>query len=429
MYFLKKSLLTVLLLTCLQAQLPAEETRGGSYIVKKFKYEGSLLYTHWTSNAWWTKIEPYPIYLGALPLKSEGHLQPIIDLGVTRVLSVVEDFEFEDGWLNKPVKIADWTARNIQVHHIPAVDFAPLTNAEIQEGVQYLADMIREGHTVYVHCKAGRGRSATIVIAYLMQYQGISLNEAIAFVKDQRPQINLNPEQRGAIVKYFGGEKIEDVANEEGYLKKAQQITEESFAKALADLLHYVIEGVDYNSSTHLPETVSNWIPGVKIQSTLERRNRYLRECQGDQELAIKTSMERNHGMKRSLKTMAAGFIPFVGAPTSYSITLWHQLREIALIAALHGHDLNDPQVRTEILGALVDGNTSKIPAQTVDIMAKFVIKKVLMQAGVANIPGMSIPSHLLFNYFTNNSAKVSTHAMKRFGGEFSLPISAESYK
>ena len=170
----------------------------------KLKYESSLVYTQFTSTGWWTKIEPYNLYLGALPLKNKGHLDQILELGVTRVLSLVEDFELEDGWLNRPVKSQDWIDRSLEVKHIPAEDFLPVKAHEIAEGIEYLAQMLDEGHTVYVHCKAGRGRSATIVIAYLMQYQGISLEEAIAFVKEQRPQINLNPSQRQAILDYFG---------------------------------------------------------------------------------------------------------------------------------------------------------------------------------------------------------------------------------
>ena len=115
-------------------------------------------------------------------------MEKIKQLGVTKVLSLVEDFELEDGWVNKPVKTSDWRLAGLEVKHIKAEDYLPLKPEEITEGVAYLAQALEEGHTVYVHCKAGRGRSATIVIAYLMQYQGITLDEAIAFVKELRPQ-------------------------------------------------------------------------------------------------------------------------------------------------------------------------------------------------------------------------------------------------
>lgn len=50
--------------------------------------------------------------------------------------------------------------------------------------------------TTYVHCKAGRGRSTVIVVAFLMQYRGLSLDEAIALVRSKRPHVSLHPKQR-----------------------------------------------------------------------------------------------------------------------------------------------------------------------------------------------------------------------------------------
>jgi protein-tyrosine phosphatase len=43
----------------------------------------------------------------------------------------------------------------------------------------------RKGHVVYVHCLAGVGRSASVCCLYIAEQQGISLEEAIAFVKEQ----------------------------------------------------------------------------------------------------------------------------------------------------------------------------------------------------------------------------------------------------
>lgn len=45
---------------------------------------------------------------------------------------------------------------------------------------------------VYLHCKAGRSRSATIAIAYLMKHNNWSMEEAKEYVKSKRPEINPN---------------------------------------------------------------------------------------------------------------------------------------------------------------------------------------------------------------------------------------------
>jgi len=43
-----------------------------------------------------------------------------------------------------------------------------------------------------VHCMAGRSRSATVVLAYLMTRHGMSLADAYQFLKSKRPGISPN---------------------------------------------------------------------------------------------------------------------------------------------------------------------------------------------------------------------------------------------
>lgn len=43
------------------------------------------------------------------------------------------------------------------------------TLANLQKGVQFVLKYQSLGQSVYVHCKAGRSRSATMVAAYLIQ--------------------------------------------------------------------------------------------------------------------------------------------------------------------------------------------------------------------------------------------------------------------
>lgn len=392
---------------------------------QKLKYEASLTYTKYgTKGNWWDKIEPFKIYLGALPLKNAGHLDAIINLGIRHILSMVEDFEMEDGWFNTPVKLKDWNESGIEMKHIQAVDFLPLKRSEIDEGVEYLNNVLKEGHSIYVHCKAGRGRSATIVIVYLMKYHQLSFEEAFSFVKKQRPQINLNTQQRQAILDYFSEEPNQQQSNEKNLntqiseksyslFQNMNEMSSGMFAKFLNDMLYYVIHGA--NSTQIVPLSLSTWIPSIEIQSTIQRRDRYLREYQGDQVAATEAAIKRNHNLIRRFKLLAANAIPFIGTPTKYSISLWHQLREIALIAAIHGHDIQDKEIQIKILSCLVGGDLLKIPAQGVDFVAREILKKMAASAGIDMIGVIKIPTHLIFNFFTENSAHVATYAKEMF--------------
>ena len=50
-----------------------------------------------------------------------------------------------------------------------------------------------------MHCKAGRGRSTTLVICYLIRQMRMSPKEAYAFVRTKRPQVCLAEGQWAAV--------------------------------------------------------------------------------------------------------------------------------------------------------------------------------------------------------------------------------------
>ncbi|KAJ1148945.1 hypothetical protein NDU88_001769 [Pleurodeles waltl] len=80
----------------------------------------------------------------------------------------------------------------------PGVDYlrvpvADLPHAQLSDYFDRVADRIRmverrNGRTL-VHCMAGVSRSATLCMAYLMKYEGVTLKEAHHWVRSRRPAI------------------------------------------------------------------------------------------------------------------------------------------------------------------------------------------------------------------------------------------------
>jgi protein-tyrosine phosphatase len=58
---------------------------------------------------------------------------------------------------------------------------------------KFVGEAIESGETVFVHCRQGKSRSATLVIAYLMVSRGWSANDALDMCRKQRVIIRPNP--------------------------------------------------------------------------------------------------------------------------------------------------------------------------------------------------------------------------------------------
>lgn len=85
---------------------------------------------------------------------------------------------------------------------LPTKDHTPPKLEQVALGVQALAQFMKDGIPCYVHCKNGHGRGPTLVAAYLIRTQGLTADEAIAFIKARRPTIHLEPSQREMLVAF-----------------------------------------------------------------------------------------------------------------------------------------------------------------------------------------------------------------------------------
>ncbi|KAE9461298.1 hypothetical protein C3L33_06795, partial [Rhododendron williamsianum] len=113
---------------------------------------------------WWDGIDQY-LLLGAVPFpKDVPHLK---QLGVGGVITLNEPYK-----TLVPTSVYD--AHAIDQLVIPARDylFAP-SFVDIHQAGNFIHKNASCGRTNYVHSKAGRGRSTTILLCYLVEYKQI----------------------------------------------------------------------------------------------------------------------------------------------------------------------------------------------------------------------------------------------------------------
>lgn len=60
--------------------------------------------------------------------------------------------------------------------------------ADLDEGADFIESVKKSGGKVMSHCWYGKNRSVTLLVAYLMKYEGMSAWEANNLIKQTRPE-------------------------------------------------------------------------------------------------------------------------------------------------------------------------------------------------------------------------------------------------
>lgn len=141
---------------------------------------------------WWDFVDPHVI-LGAMPLKRD--VQTMRLQGVRAVINMCKEYPGPTGL---------YAQNQIEQLWLPTIDFNPPSLEDVARGVEFLQQHVSRNETVYVHCKAGRARSATIVICWLVRYRNMTLEAAQAHLLAARPHVNPKLHERAVVREYLG---------------------------------------------------------------------------------------------------------------------------------------------------------------------------------------------------------------------------------
>jgi protein-tyrosine phosphatase len=72
---------------------------------------------------------------------------------------------------------------------IETPDFFPPSFECLDKAAAFLNGQLIQGNKCYCHCKSGKGRSASAVMAYFMRYRGDDVATAFAKMKIARPVV------------------------------------------------------------------------------------------------------------------------------------------------------------------------------------------------------------------------------------------------
>ena len=116
---------------------------------------------------------------GAMPFRAD-HVDALHAEGVTAVVNLCQEREYWDG--ERELVLGAYSARGITEHHLPVIDGSTVPPEILDQAVE-----IARANTVYVHCRGGRERSATVAIAVISVLEELPISEAVDEAQRRRP--------------------------------------------------------------------------------------------------------------------------------------------------------------------------------------------------------------------------------------------------
>eukprot|EP01120_Amphizonella_sp_Union-15-10_P013653 TRINITY_DN6385_c0_g1_i1.p1 TRINITY_DN6385_c0_g1~~TRINITY_DN6385_c0_g1_i1.p1 ORF type:complete len:162 (-),score=26.66 TRINITY_DN6385_c0_g1_i1:150-635(-) len=134
---------------------------------------------------------PYEVLPWLFIGSKQARNEPIIlkELGIAYVLDLsgFDNLE-QDGFTYKNMQIKDKSSEDIL--------------SIFKECFQFINEAKDKGTKVFVHCNQGISRSATILLAYLIEYEKMKLHEAWTFMKSKRRVIRPNDGFLGQLIDF-----------------------------------------------------------------------------------------------------------------------------------------------------------------------------------------------------------------------------------
>lgn len=144
------------------------------------------------------------LFIGAYP-QDAGDVAEIAGLGVTRVFNLVQDVEYQDD--GRAACEAALAEAGIEEERVELIDFGNLLPGHIERAQATVRAWLDEGEVVYLHCRAGMQRSATVAAAVVALEEGLEPFHALEVVRARNPRANPLEHQRQDLLRWWAARR------------------------------------------------------------------------------------------------------------------------------------------------------------------------------------------------------------------------------
>lgn len=151
-----------------------------------------FVYERVQGHEWFDQITPQ-IWMGGAPTYRRDY-EFLLETGIKAVVDVREEREDD---------LELYEVNDIDYLKLKVLDVMVPSDEQLDAGTIFINENVKRGGKVLIHCAKGRGRSATMLAAYLMRYEGLSYDEARALLLSKRSLVNLQGRHQRALERWI----------------------------------------------------------------------------------------------------------------------------------------------------------------------------------------------------------------------------------